>query len=362
MSRSGREVQLVAYGDGAQDPRFRVAQVPVRRPVPVRCWCAIRGPRSIRACACGCARPSLRGLLHGFALNPPARRDPDRRRGNRVTRRWIPARNRSRVACGRLARLRERCARENRRFGGLGTLARIDASKRRRRSPYLGPLGGVGLTAYVGLLHVAEAASPTTSCGSPRRPGRSESLAAQIAKLRGAPRHRQRRLARQGHAPARRTGPRRRVNHRDGRVDELLSTAAPDGIDVYFDNVGGDHLEAAVAALRRGGRVALCGAVSGYGAAAPPPGPANLFRAVTHELTLRGFRGSSHVDRLGEAQRELGGWLRSGEAALRGDGRGGARASARGARPHARRWHHRQDARADRLMLRPSPARARRSR
>jgi NADPH-dependent curcumin reductase CurA len=72
----------------------------------------------------------------------------------------------------------------------------------------------------------------------------------------------------------------------------------------------GLNLEAAVGALRRGGRVALCGAVSEY--ETPGLGPANLFRAVTHELSLRGFRGSSHVDRLGAVQRELAGWIRAG--------------------------------------------------
>ena len=101
-------------------------------------------------------------------------------------------------------------------------------------------------------------------------------------------------------------------NHRDGPVADLLRAAAPEGIDVYFDNVGGDHLEAAIGALRRGGRAALCGAVSAYDADEPRPGPANLFRAVTHELTLRGFRGSAHVHRLGEVQRDMAGWIADG--------------------------------------------------
>ena len=80
---------------------------------------------------------------------------------------------------------------------------------------------------------------------------------------------------------------------------------APDGIDVYFDNVGGDHLEAAIGALRRRGRIALCGAISEYDASRPAPGPSNLFLAVANDLTLRGFRGSSHVDRTGEMTREI---------------------------------------------------------
>ena len=64
--------------------------------------------------------------------------------------------------------------------------------------------------------------------------------------------------------------------YHDGPVAEPLREAAPDGIDVYFDNVGGEQLEAAIGALNRGGRIALCGSISGYNATEPPPGPRNL--------------------------------------------------------------------------------------
>jgi hypothetical protein len=101
-------------------------------------------------------------------------------------------------------------------------------------------------------------------------------------------------------------------NYNAGPLSELLRAAAPDGIDVYFDNVGGDHLEAAIGALRRGGRVAMCGAISEYGASRPAPGPSNLFLTVANDLTLRGFRGSSHVDRTGEMTRAIGAWMRDG--------------------------------------------------
>jgi NADPH-dependent curcumin reductase CurA len=100
-------------------------------------------------------------------------------------------------------------------------------------------------------------------------------------------------------------------------VTELLRAVAPDGIDVYFDNVGGDHLEAALGALRRGGRVALCGAVSEYQRSARTPGPCNLFQAVANDLTLRGFRGSSYVEHLPAMQREVGAWLTDGRLRYR---------------------------------------------
>ena len=140
-------------------------------------------------------------------------------------------------------------------------------------------------------------------------------------------------------------------NYQAGPVAELLRAAAPDGIDVYFDNVGGDHLEAAIGALRRGGRVAMCGAISEYDASRPAPGPSNLFLAVANDLTLRGFRGSSHVDRIGrdDARDRAPGCARDASAA--GRRRRRARARAGGARPAPARRYDRQDGGADRGRL-----------
>ena len=101
-------------------------------------------------------------------------------------------------------------------------------------------------------------------------------------------------------------------DYKAGPLPELLRQAAPDGIDVYFDNVGGDHLQAAIGALRNNGRVAMCGAISEYDAEEPPPGPRNLFLLVAKNLTIRGFRGSSHVEQMDDMLRDIGGWLRDG--------------------------------------------------
>src|SRR5207248_1089841 len=84
-----------------------------------------------------------------------------------------------------------------------------------------------------------------------------------------------------------------------------------DGIDVYFDNVGGDHLEAAIGALRRFGRITMCGTISDYDRGTPA-GPSNLFLAVAKELTIRGLRGNTHAHMLPELWREVGGLLRDG--------------------------------------------------
>jgi NADPH-dependent curcumin reductase CurA len=68
-----------------------------------------------------------------------------------------------------------------------------------------------------------------------------------------------------------------------------LAAAAPEGIDVYFDNVGGDHLEAALDVFNDGGRAALCGAIASYNSSQPTPGPDNMANMITRGLTLRGF-------------------------------------------------------------------------
>jgi NADPH-dependent curcumin reductase CurA len=195
-------------------------------------------------------------------------------------------------------------------LSGLGTLTRIDADAAPAQS-YLGPLGGMGLTAYAGLVDAAGLREGDVVWVSAAA-GAVGSLAAQIAKLRG---HRV--IGSAGSAEKVRhllddLGLDAAFNYRDGSLVAQLKAAAPTGIDVYFDNVGGDHLDAALATLRRGGRIALCGAVSEYERDAPPRGPANLFQAIANDLTLRGFRGSSHLHRLADARREIGGYLAAG--------------------------------------------------
>jgi hypothetical protein len=89
-------------------------------------------------------------------------------------------------------------------------------------------------------------------------------------------------------------------SYRETRPREALAELAPDGIDVYFDNVGGDQLEAAIGALRLYGRVVACGSISRYNDVEPNPGPRNMFLVVTKRLRLQGFIISDHFDRFGE--------------------------------------------------------------
>jgi NADPH-dependent curcumin reductase CurA len=107
-------------------------------------------------------------------------------------------------------------------------------------------------------------------------------------------------------------------DYHDGRVADLLATAAPEGIDVYFDNVGGEHLEAAMGALHVHGRGALCGAISQYNAIEPPPGPRNFGGVmVAKRMRLEGFLVGDHTDLRPEFAETVAGWLRSGDLVVR---------------------------------------------
>jgi NADPH-dependent curcumin reductase CurA len=195
-------------------------------------------------------------------------------------------------------------------LGGMGTLRRLDVTATPAQI-YLGALGANGLTAYAGLLRIA-ALRPGDVVWVSAAAGCVGSLVAQIAKLRG---HRV--IGSAGSAAKVRylrdvLGLDAAFDYTAGPLPDLLRQAAPDGIDVYFDNVGGEHLRAAVDALRPYGRIAICGMISQYESPRPAPGPDNLMLAVTKSLTIRGFRASGLTDLLPEMTRELGTWIREG--------------------------------------------------
>jgi NADPH-dependent curcumin reductase CurA len=99
------------------------------------------------------------------------------------------------------------------------------------------------------------------------------------------------------------------------KVDDLVGAVrkyCPNGIDIYFENVGGRHLEAALEHMNTFGRVVLCGMISIYNATAPPPGPSNLALAIIKRLTLKGFVVSDHFDRVPEFSNEMGKWIAQG--------------------------------------------------
>jgi NADPH-dependent curcumin reductase CurA len=178
---------------------------------------------------------------------------------------------------------------------------------------YLGVLGMTGLTAYVGLLDSAELKKGDTVFVSGAA-GAVGSVAGQIARLRGASRV----IGSAGSAEKVRylvdeLGFDAAFNYRDGSIVEQLRAAAPDGIDVYFDNVGGDHLEAAIDVMNQFGRAALCGSISHYNHTEPAPGPKNLGKIVGWRLRLQGFLVLDHADLKPQFQAEAAAWVKSGE-------------------------------------------------
>ncbi|GAA4217345.1 NADP-dependent oxidoreductase [Actinocatenispora rupis] len=184
-------------------------------------------------------------------------------------------------------------------------------------SAYLGILGMTGLTAYAGLVAVA-ALQPGDVVFVSGAAGAVGSAAGQFARLLGAGRvvGSAGSAAKVAHVTGE-LGFDAAFDYHDGPVAEQLRAAAPDGIDVYFDNVGGDHLEAAVGQLRVHGRAALCGAISAYNETSAPPGPRNLARMIGWRLTLRGFLVRDHADLRPEFVSRVGGWLRDGSLVYR---------------------------------------------
>jgi NADPH-dependent curcumin reductase CurA len=158
-------------------------------------------------------------------------------------------------------------------------------------SAYLGILGGTGLTAWVGLLHIAKVMKGETlfiSGGA----GAVGSAACQIAKMHGC------KVIASAGTEDKVAFLRDQLkidyafNYKDGSPLEHLTKAAPEGVHVYFDNTAGPQLEAALYALRNYGRVAMCGGVAGYNT--PVPGPRNLALVISKRLRLEGFIVSDH--------------------------------------------------------------------
>ncbi|GAB2923245.1 NADP-dependent oxidoreductase [Streptomyces sundarbansensis] len=182
-----------------------------------------------------------------------------------------------------------------------------------RLSAYLGVLGMPGLTAYAGLFEVASFKEGDAVFVSGAA-GAVGSQVGQMAKLRGASRvigsagsdEKVKLLVEEYGFDA-------AFNYRNGPVRDQLKAAAPDGIDVYFDNVGGEHLEAAITSLNLHGRATLCGMIAQYNATEPTPGPNNMAMIIGKRLRLQGILVSDHSDLQPQFVQEVAGWLASGE-------------------------------------------------
>ena len=209
---------------------------------------------------------------------------------------------------------------------GLGwrEVAVVDASSARvvdvsavAPSTYLGVLGMTGLTAYAGLTRIAPVREGDVVFVSGAA-GAVGSVAGQVAKALGASRV----IGSAGSAEKVRhvvedLGFDAAFSYKDGPVSRQLREAAPDGIDVYFDNVGGEHLEAAIGSLRQGGRIAICGAISVYNDTEAAPGPRNLSRLIQTRGRIEGFLVGDHYDLAREYAERAAGWLAEGRLQAR---------------------------------------------
>jgi NADPH-dependent curcumin reductase CurA len=193
--------------------------------------------------------------------------------------------------------------------GGAG--ARIDPALAPLPA-WLGVLGQTGFTAYAGLRRTGELRTGDVVFVSAAA-GAVGSAAGQFARLLGASR-----VIGSAGGPDKvrllvdQLGYDAGVDYRDDLIGGLAA-AAPDGIDLYFDNVGGEQLVAALYKLNVNGRVALCGAISTIEDTSHAPGVHHLIQAVLKRLTLRGFIVRDHEDLRPEFEQQVGGWLRSGE-------------------------------------------------
>ena len=160
-------------------------------------------------------------------------------------------------------------------------------------SYYLGVLGMPGLTAYAGLFDVAGFAEGETVFVSGAA-GAVGSIVGQLAKARGG-----RVVGSAGSAEkvawlTDELGFDAAFDYKSGPVGKQLKAAAPEGIHVYFDNVGGEHLEAAISSLKVHGRIAICGMISAYNSTEPQPAPRNLAMVIGKRLRIQGFLVSDH--------------------------------------------------------------------
>ncbi|MBA3750233.1 MAG: NADP-dependent oxidoreductase [Nitrosopumilus sp.] len=181
---------------------------------------------------------------------------------------------------------------------------------------YLGVLGMTGLTAYVGLVNIGKLNEGKDSVFISAAAGAVGSIACQIAKIKGC------------HVVGS-AGSDEKVNWLldevkldyafnyktvgENNLSSELKKACPEGVDLYFDNVGGKHLEAALDNIKTFGRIVFCGMISQYNNTIPPTGPSNLFLAITNRIRLQGFIVRDHYDLQDEFHSSMSKWISEGK-------------------------------------------------
>jgi NADPH-dependent curcumin reductase CurA len=183
---------------------------------------------------------------------------------------------------------------------------------------YLGALGMPGMTAYFGLLDVGQLGEGETVVVSGAA-GAVGSVVGQIARIKGC------RVVGIAGGPEKcdwvtgELGFDACIDYKSSAVAEALREHCPEGIDVYFDNVGGEILDAALARLARGARVVICGAISQYNNLDSMRGPSNYMSLLVNRARMQGFVVLDYLPRYAEAQREMAGWIAEGKLIARED-------------------------------------------
>jgi NADPH-dependent curcumin reductase CurA len=183
---------------------------------------------------------------------------------------------------------------------------------------FLNVLGMTGMTAFFGLLETGQPQSGDTVVVSAAA-GAVGAIVGQIAKIKGC-----RAVGIAGGASKCRylvsdLGFDAAIDYKSEDVAEALRKACPQGINIYFDNVGGDILEAALANLARGARVVICGAISQYNNTGPVQGPSNYLSLLVNRATMKGMLVFDYADRYAQAAQEMAGWMAAGKLKSRED-------------------------------------------
>lgn len=181
----------------------------------------------------------------------------------------------------------------------------------------LGILGMTGLTAYIGLLRMADGINPGETVFVSAAAGAVGAVACQIAKIKDA-----RVIGSAGSDEKCKwlrdvAGVDATVNYKKHKGWEALSAAfkeaAPEGIDIYYENVAGDHLIAALENMKLHGRIAVCGLIDRYNDERPMPGPHNIVQVLYKRLKIQGFLVSDSMDMRADFLKDMSGWIKSGQ-------------------------------------------------
>jgi NADPH-dependent curcumin reductase CurA len=183
---------------------------------------------------------------------------------------------------------------------------------------FLGTLGAPGMTAYFGLLDTGQPKPGETVVVSGAA-GATGMVVGQIAKIKGC------RVVGIAGGPEKCKYITKELNfdaaidYKSEDVKKALQTHCPKGVNVYFDNVGGDILDAVLTQLARGARIVLSGAISQYNNTTPIKGPSNYLSLLVNRASMKGMLVLDYADRYGEAAREMVGWMKAGQLKSRED-------------------------------------------